>query len=89
MSIVFGIALILNKAGLHTIQEYVEVRRTKIMKFVLNRPIYKLCRDAERKCGTGNRQYWWEQSFDLEKLASNSAEAELVVAGSKEGEDDR
>ena len=80
---------VLKKAGLHTIREYVEVRRNTIMKFVSDRPIYELCREAERKRGTGNRQYWWEQSFDLEELASDSADTESVVAGSEEGEEDR
>ena len=80
---------VLKKAGLHTIREYAEVRRTTIMKFVSDRPIYELCREAERKRGTGNRQYWWEQSFDLEELVSDPADAESVVAGSEEGEEDR
>ena len=36
------------------------------MKFISELPIYKLCKEAERKRGTGDRLYWWEQPMDLE-----------------------
>ena len=57
---------VLEKAGLHTIAEYIEVRRNTILKFLINRPIHSLCEDAVRKRGTGKRQYWWEQPMDLD-----------------------
>ena len=57
---------VLEAAGLHTIQHYVEVRRNTVLKFIIDRPIFEFCREASRQRGTSNRQYWWEQSLDLE-----------------------
>ena len=80
---------VLRKAGLHTINEYIEVRRNTILRFVADRPIYELCKEAERKRGTVNRQYWWEQSFELEELASEFSEEDSVLACSEAGDGDR
>ena len=44
-------------AGLHTIAHYVQVRRAHIMRWVEDRPILKLCREAERKRETTPRLY--------------------------------
>ena len=57
---------VLEAAGLHTVQAYIEIRRNTILKFVAQRPIMELCLEAERKRGTGPRQYWWDQPMDLE-----------------------
>ena len=57
---------VLEKAGLYTVAQYIEVRRNTILKFLVDRPIHKLCLDAVRKRGTSARQYWWEQPMDLE-----------------------
>ena len=36
--------------------------------------------------GTGKRQYWWEQSFELEEFASEfSGDGDSVVADVEEG----
>ena len=59
-------AEVLEKAGLHTIAHYMEVRRNTILKFLVGRPIHKLCLDAVRKRGSCSRQFWWEQPMDLE-----------------------
>lgn len=77
---------VLKKAGLYTITAYIAVRRTTILKYVSDRPIYELCREAERKRGTGTRQYWWEQSFELEELASEPSDEDSGVADSEDGE---
>ena len=37
---------VLAAAGLHTIAHYVQVRRARIMRWVEDRPILKLCRSA-------------------------------------------
>mmetsp|Transcript_16214 Transcript_16214/g.26241 ORF Transcript_16214/g.26241 Transcript_16214/m.26241 type:complete len:112 (-) Transcript_16214:185-520(-) len=64
---------VLKTTGLYTINEYIEVCRNTILKFVSQRPIYELCRGAERQHGTSKRQYWWEQSIDLEGTSPATA----------------
>ena len=52
--------------GLYSAEQYIEVRLNTILKFVAQRPIMELCLEAERKHGTGPRQYWWDQPMDSE-----------------------
>ena len=68
---------VLATASLHTIEHYVQVRRAHIMRWVIDRPILKLCRMAERRRGTTPRLYWWEQSMELDDA---SAGVPLAVA---------
>ena len=74
---------VLEKAGLHSIAHYIEVRRQTVLKFIVDQPIHALCRDAERQRGTGNRQYWWEQTMDLEAAMNGNTP---VVSDTLEGE---
>jgi hypothetical protein len=74
---------VLEAAGLYTITHYVGVRRQTIANFIVNRPIFELCRGVERKRGTSNRQYWGEQPMDFE-----AARANAVVAADDDAEDD-
>lgn len=76
---------VLEAAGLHTIQHYVEVRRNTVLKFILDRPIFEFCREASRQRGTSNRQYWWEQSLDLE--AARAAVFTAAGVAVDEGDD--
>ena len=46
--------------GLYTIIKYVEVRRNTILRFVEQRPIYELFREAGQQRGSGNRKFRWE-----------------------------
>ena len=62
----------LEEAGLYTIEHYVRVHRGTIASHIATRPIFNLCRRAERRRGTVPRQYWWEQEFNLEEAASNA-----------------
>ena len=48
---------VLAAAGLHTIEHYVQVRRARILQWVEDRPILKLCTEAERRRGTTPRLY--------------------------------
>ena len=63
---------VLAAAGLHTIEHYVQVRRARTMRWVDDRPIQKLCREAERRRGTTPRLYWWEQPMDLEEASAGA-----------------
>ena len=71
---------VLEAAGLHTIEHYVQVRRARILRWVEDRPILKLCREAERRRGTTPRLYWWEQPMDLDE-ASAGAPADATTEG--------
>ena len=57
---------VLEAAGLHTISHYIQVRRQTIAAFIVDRPIFDMCRSGGRRRGSSNRQFWWEQPFDLE-----------------------
>ena len=54
------------EVGLHTIKQYIRVRRNTVAQYIATRPIFELCTEAERKRGTQPRQYWWEQPMDLD-----------------------
>ena len=71
---------VLKVAGLHTIAHYIEVRQNTILKFIIDQPIHTLCEDAVRERGTGNRQYWWDQTMDLK-----AANTTLEVSDSESG----
>ena len=70
---------LLEEAGLHSVAHYIEVRRQTISKFIVNRPIFDCSREGERRRGTSPRQWWWEQSMDLD-AASAEANAPAVAA---------
>ena len=71
---------VLAAAGLYTIERYVQVLRVCIMRWVIDRPILKLCRPAERRGRTTPRFYWWEQPMDLDE-ASAGAPADATTEG--------
>ena len=66
---------VLKTTGLYTIGKYVDVRRNTILRFVEQRPIYELCREAGRQHGSGNRNFWWEQLMALEGTSSDMVTA--------------
>ena len=74
---------VLAAAGLHTIEHYVQVRRARTLLWVEERPILKLCREAEKRRGTTPHLYWWEQPMDLDK-ASAGAPADTTTEGVRE-----
>ena len=73
---------VLVAAGLHTMKHYVQVRRVRIMRWVEDRHILKLCREAERRRGTTSRLYWWEQPMDLDE-ASTGAPVDATTEGDR------
>ena len=60
----------------------IQVRRHTVMKFVSERPIYRYCREAERRRGSGSHLYWWNQPMELEET---SAEAEAAAEANDGG----
>ncbi|KAL9183034.1 hypothetical protein ACHAXT_004821 [Thalassiosira profunda] len=56
----------LEECGLKTMQEYIDVRRSTVAAWIVDRPIYEACTGAERKRGSAPRQWWWEQELGLD-----------------------
>ena len=73
---------VLEEVGLHTVEEYIQVRRQTIAAYIVNRPIFEACVDGERRQGSSPRQWWWEQPMDLDLARATAAGA--VVAGDDE-----
>ena len=57
---------VLEECGMHTIGEYIDVRRQTIAMYVATRPILDECKQGERKRGAIPRRWWWEQKMDLD-----------------------
>ena len=49
-----------------------------IANFIVNRPIFDSCVGTERRRGTSPRQWWWEQTMDLDAVRIPAA-ADIVV----------
>jgi hypothetical protein len=57
---------VLKAVGLKTIGEYINVCKETIARFIVDRPIFALCRDGERRRGSATRTFWWEQPLTLD-----------------------
>jgi hypothetical protein len=57
---------VLKAVGLETIDHYIGVWRKTIARFIVDRPLFALCRDGERKRGSTRRTFWWEQPLSLD-----------------------
>ena len=49
---------VLKAVGLKTIGKYIDVRKETIARFIVNRPLFALCRDGGRKRGSTRRTFW-------------------------------
>ena len=70
---------VFEEVGLHSVEHYILRRWNTIAEHIATRPIFGLCRRAERRRGTMPRQYWWDQEFALEEAASDD-ESSVVAA---------
>jgi hypothetical protein len=64
---------VLQECGMNTIPHYIDIRRATIFRYVLDQPIYKACREGERKRGSPLQQWWWEQMLCLEDKDADGA----------------
>ena len=74
---------VFEEVGLFSVAHYILVRRQTIAAYIVHRPIFSMCTGAGRRRGSSPRQFWWEQTMDLE-LARASAPADVDVPGSDE-----
>ena len=56
------IAPVLQKAGLHDMEHYIERRRRYICEYVRGRPSLQRCLDLEGRSSSPGRIYWWRQN---------------------------
>ena len=54
------IEAVLEVAGLHPIEVYLERRQNTLVDYISTRPIFDLCNDATRLSGSPNPRYWWQ-----------------------------
>ncbi len=64
--------------GLQTISHYIGVRWQHVASFIVNRPIFQLCRQGVRRHGSAACQFWWEQPLDLETAGLAAMAADKV-----------
>ncbi len=61
---------VLKAVGLQTIDHYIGVRRETIARFIVDRPLFALCREGDRKRGSARRTFWWEQPLSIDVAES-------------------
>jgi hypothetical protein len=61
---------VLKAVGLQTINYYIGVRWETIARFIIDRPLFALCRDGNRKRGSAHCTFWWEQPLSIDVAES-------------------
>ncbi len=56
---------VLKAVGLLTIDHYIVVCQETITHIIVERPLFALCRDGERKSGSTHYTFWWEQPMSI------------------------
>ncbi len=57
---------VLKAVGLKTIDQYIGVCRESIARFIMDRPLFALCRDGGRRRGSIRCTFWREQPLSLD-----------------------
>ncbi len=61
---------VLKSMGLGTIDHYIGVCSEIIARFIVDWPLFALCRDGERMRGSMHCTFWWEQPLSLDVTES-------------------
>ena len=59
---------VLKAVELKTIDHYIGVCRETIARFIVDQPLFVLCRDRGRKRGSTHHTFWWEQPLSLDNV---------------------
>jgi hypothetical protein len=73
---------VLKVVGLKRINHDIGVCREPIARFILDQPLFALCRDGGRRRGSIRCMFWWEQLLSLDDAGPPPGDKE------DEGEDD-
>ncbi len=57
---------VLKAVGLKMIDHYIGVCQETIARFIVDQPLFALCRDGGRRRGSTRCMFWWEQPLSLE-----------------------
>ena len=55
----------MREVGLRSISQYVETRKQHISDYIVNRPIFNLCREGVRMRGSSHCRFWCDQPVSL------------------------
>jgi hypothetical protein len=61
---------VLKAVGLQMIDHYIGARWETIARFIVDGPLFALCRDGNRKRGSARRTFWWEQPLSIDVAES-------------------
>ncbi len=61
---------VLKAVELQTIGHYIGICQETIARFIVDQPLFALCRDGERKRGSVRRTFWWEQPLTIKGAES-------------------
>jgi hypothetical protein len=61
---------VLKVVGLCTINHYIGFCWETIAHFIVDQPLFLLCRERERKRGSMCRTFWWEQPMSVDVAES-------------------
>jgi hypothetical protein len=61
---------VLKEVGLRMINHYIGVRQETIAPFIVDRPLFALCREGERKRGLVRCTFGWEQPLSIDDTES-------------------
>ena len=67
---------VLEEVGLHTVEEYIRVRRNTIARYVVDRAVFRACEEGGRMRGSAIHQYWWEQPMSLDANGALAGDAD-------------
>jgi hypothetical protein len=59
---------VLKAVGLKMIAHYIGVCQETIARFIVDRPLFALCRDGGRRRGSKRCTFWWEQPLSLDNV---------------------
>jgi hypothetical protein len=63
----------LQECGMSFISHYINIRRAKIFQYMVDWPIYEVCRGGEWRRGSPPQQWWWERKMILDDADADRA----------------
>ena len=67
---------VLRECGLTPIRKCIEARRAHIAAWVVDRPLFEMCMEGERRRGSSRHLFWWEQQLELDEEEDGGSDSE-------------